>query len=103
MKRWRSLITSFLRIWNITPLQMALHNTPARTSCHELKRANLHDSRPSPYQYATGAEHCKDTYCTRGVRLHRAFGYDELPLFDPFLMLDDFRAKSPHDYLPGFP
>ena len=38
-----------------------------------------------------------------GVRLHRAFGYDELPLFDPFLMLDDFRAKNPHDYLPGFP
>jgi redox-sensitive bicupin YhaK (pirin superfamily) len=38
-----------------------------------------------------------------GVRLHRAFGYDELPLFDPFLMLDDFRAKDPHDYLPGFP
>jgi redox-sensitive bicupin YhaK (pirin superfamily) len=38
-----------------------------------------------------------------GVRLHRAFGYDELPLFDPFLMLDDFRATNPHDYLPGFP
>jgi len=38
-----------------------------------------------------------------GVRLHRAFGYDELPLFDPFLMLDDFRANRPHDYLPGFP
>jgi redox-sensitive bicupin YhaK (pirin superfamily) len=38
-----------------------------------------------------------------GVRLHRAFGYDELPRFDPFLMLDDFRAKNPHDYLPGFP
>ena len=39
-----------------------------------------------------------------GVRLHRAFGYEETPLFDPFLMLDDFRAgKRPEDYLAGFP
>ena len=39
-----------------------------------------------------------------GVRLHRAFGYEEVPLFDPFLMLDDFRAgKKPEDYLAGFP
>ena len=38
-----------------------------------------------------------------GVRLHRAFGSYEVPQFDPFLMLDDFRAKSPSDYLPGFP
>jgi quercetin 2,3-dioxygenase len=39
-----------------------------------------------------------------GVRLHRAFGYEEVPLFDPFLMLDDFRAgKRPEDYLAGFP
>jgi len=38
-----------------------------------------------------------------GVRLHRAFGYHEIPLFDPFLMLDDFRAERPEDYLAGFP
>jgi redox-sensitive bicupin YhaK (pirin superfamily) len=38
-----------------------------------------------------------------GVRLHRAFGYSEIPLFDPFLMLDDFRADRPDDYLKGFP
>ncbi|HXX56014.1 MAG TPA: pirin family protein [Methanoregula sp.] len=39
-----------------------------------------------------------------GVRLHRAFGYEEVPLFDPFLMLDDFRAGTrPEDYLAGFP
>jgi quercetin 2,3-dioxygenase len=39
-----------------------------------------------------------------GVRLHRAFGYGELPHFDPFLMLDDFRAgEDPSDYLAGFP
>jgi quercetin 2,3-dioxygenase len=38
-----------------------------------------------------------------GVRLHRAFGTYEVPQFDPFLMLDDFRAQKPEDYLPGFP
>ncbi|MDD1693376.1 MAG: pirin family protein [Methanoregula sp.] len=38
-----------------------------------------------------------------GVRLHRAFGYHEIPAFDPFLMLDDFRADRPEDYLAGFP
>jgi quercetin 2,3-dioxygenase len=38
-----------------------------------------------------------------GVHLHRAFGYYEVPQFDPFLMLDDFRAGRPEDYLAGFP
>ena len=38
-----------------------------------------------------------------GVRLHRAFGYYEVPQFDPFLMLDDFRSDKPEDYLAGFP
>ncbi len=38
-----------------------------------------------------------------GVHLRRAFGYDQVPLFDPFLMLDDFRSNDPAKYLPGFP
>ena len=38
-----------------------------------------------------------------GVRLHRAFGYYEMPQFDPFLMLDDFRSGTPEEYLAGFP
>jgi hypothetical protein len=38
-----------------------------------------------------------------GVRLHRAFGNYEVPQFDPFLMLDDFRSDKPEDYLAGFP
>ena len=38
-----------------------------------------------------------------GVRLYRAFGSYEVPQFDPFLMLDDFRARQPEDYLAGFP
>jgi len=38
-----------------------------------------------------------------GVHLHRVFGYNQVPQFDPFLLLDDFRADDPADYLKGFP
>ena len=38
-----------------------------------------------------------------GVHLKRAFGYAQVPQFDPFLMLDDFHSSNPADYLPGFP
>jgi len=38
-----------------------------------------------------------------GVRLSRAFGYAQVPHFDPFLMLDDFHTADPADYLAGFP
>lgn len=38
-----------------------------------------------------------------GVRLHRVFGFGAERRFDPFLMLDDFRADDPDDFLAGFP
>jgi redox-sensitive bicupin YhaK (pirin superfamily) len=38
-----------------------------------------------------------------GVHLKRAFGYREVPQFDPFLLLDDFHSDNPADYLAGFP
>lgn len=38
-----------------------------------------------------------------GVRLKRVFGYQQLPLFDPFLLLDDFHTADPEEYLAGFP
>jgi redox-sensitive bicupin YhaK (pirin superfamily) len=38
-----------------------------------------------------------------GVRLNRAFGYHQVPAFDPFLLLDDFHSQDPDDYLAGFP
>jgi redox-sensitive bicupin YhaK (pirin superfamily) len=38
-----------------------------------------------------------------GVHLHRAFSRDETELFDPFLLLDDFRSATPKHYLKGFP
>jgi quercetin 2,3-dioxygenase len=45
----------------------------------------------------------RETIEGAGVRLHRGFGYPEVPRFDPFLMLDDFRIDNPADYLAGFP
>lgn len=38
-----------------------------------------------------------------GVHLKRAFGYAQVPQFDPFLMLDDFHSSNPAEYLAGFP
>ena len=38
-----------------------------------------------------------------GVHLKRAFGPAEVPLLDPFLMLDDFHSDDPEDYIAGFP
>jgi len=38
-----------------------------------------------------------------GVHLRRAFGNREVPQFDPFLLLDDFRSDNPQEYNRGFP
>ncbi|MFX0102417.1 MAG: pirin family protein [Candidatus Hodarchaeota archaeon] len=38
-----------------------------------------------------------------GVRLKRAFGYHNVPILDPFLLLDDFHSNNPDDYIAGFP
>ena len=38
-----------------------------------------------------------------GVHLHRAFGNNDVPLFDPFLLFDDFRSDTPEHYKKGFP
>ena len=38
-----------------------------------------------------------------GVHLNRVFGYHEVPLLDPFLLLDDFHSDNPDDYIAGFP
>ncbi|MDD5675328.1 MAG: pirin family protein [Chitinivibrionales bacterium] len=45
----------------------------------------------------------KPTIEGAGVHLHRAFGNSEVPLFDPFLLLDDFRSDEPRHFLKGFP
>jgi redox-sensitive bicupin YhaK (pirin superfamily) len=45
----------------------------------------------------------KPTLEGAGVHLNRVFGNSEVPLFDPFLLLDDFRSDNPEHYLKGFP
>ena len=38
-----------------------------------------------------------------GVHLKRAFGNNDVPLLDPFLLFDDFHSDDPDDYIQGFP
>jgi len=45
----------------------------------------------------------KPTIEGAGVHLRRVFGFYEVPLCDPFLMLDDFGSQDPRDYILGFP
>lgn len=47
--------------------------------------------------------HSRSTLEGAGVHLKRAFGNTEVPRFDPFLMLDDFRSEDPDHYRRGFP
>ena len=45
----------------------------------------------------------KPTIEGAGVRLERVFGHREVPLFDPFLLLDNFGSEKPENYIKGFP
>lgn len=45
----------------------------------------------------------KPTIEGAGVHLRRAFGHSEASIFDPFLLLDDFRSDNPDHYVKGFP
>jgi quercetin 2,3-dioxygenase len=45
----------------------------------------------------------KPTLEGAGVHLKRAFGNQQVPLLDPFLLLDDFHSDNPAYYLKGFP
>lgn len=38
-----------------------------------------------------------------GVHLKRAFGFQHVPAFDPFLLFDEFRSEKPEEYSMGFP
>ena len=45
----------------------------------------------------------KPTVEGAGVHLKRVFGFSQVPMFDPFLLLDDFRSDNPAHYIKGFP
>jgi len=38
-----------------------------------------------------------------GVKLHRAFGFQDPSEMDPFLLFDDFRNELTEDFEKGFP
>ena len=45
----------------------------------------------------------KPTIEGAGVHLKRVFGFSQVPMFDPFLLLDDFRSDNPEHFIKGFP
>ncbi len=45
----------------------------------------------------------KPTIEGAGVHLRRGFGFSEVPLFDPFLLFDDFRSGEKEYFSKGFP
>lgn len=45
----------------------------------------------------------KSTIEGAGVHLRRVSGFSQVPMFDPFLLLDDFRSDNPEHYVKGFP
>lgn len=45
----------------------------------------------------------KPTIEGAGVHLRRGFGFSEVPLFDPFLLFDDFRSAEKEYFTKGFP
>lgn len=45
----------------------------------------------------------KPTIEGAGVKLHRAFGFENPDMLDPFLLFDDFRNENPEDFAAGFP
>ena len=38
-----------------------------------------------------------------GVNLKRGFGFSQVPMFEPFLLFDDFHSDNPEHYFKGFP
>jgi hypothetical protein len=55
------------------------------------------------FRPVTSASTAQPTLEGAGVHLHRAFGFGDPELSDPFLLLDDFRNDAPHLYQRGFP
>jgi len=57
----------------------------------------------SSAHYINKVQRSRPTIEGAGVHLMRAFGPAEVPLLDPFLLLDDFHSRNMSDYIAGFP
>jgi quercetin 2,3-dioxygenase len=69
------------------------------TPLHQSARATIVKQRRKVKKIV----HSTPTIEGAGVHLNRVFGFGETRLFDPFLLLDDFRSDDPSRYLAGFP
>ena len=61
------------------------------------------DVDPNPSREIDQVLPSRETIEGAGVHLRRAFGYQEVPRLDPFLLLDDFRSENPAEFIAGFP
>jgi redox-sensitive bicupin YhaK (pirin superfamily) len=57
----------------------------------------------SPARHVTRLIAAKPATDGAGVRMKRLQGIPDLPSFDPFLMLDEFKSDDPSAYIGGFP
>lgn len=64
---------------------------------------NQRAMRPGGQRALTRVIHGMATSDGAGVELTRVIGSPELPMLDPFLLLDVFRSDDPDDYIAGFP
>lgn len=67
---------------------------------HDIERGYETMSRPRATEKVFKSVH---TIEGAGVNLRRGFGHGHVPIFDPFLLFDDFRGDRPDDYIKGFP
>ena len=61
------------------------------------------DKQSGLIREVVGIWESKPTLEGAGVHLRRAFGFQEVPRLDPFLLLDAFKSENPEDYKAGFP
>jgi quercetin 2,3-dioxygenase len=67
------------------------------------KFAEAPPTKPPAIRPVTQTFEGTETLEGAGVRLRRMFSGNEVPLLDPFLLLDNFGSSNPADYLAGFP
>lgn len=60
-------------------------------------------AQPHSERHLSRTVHGRPATDGAGVELTRVIGQPDLPMLDPFLLLDAFRSDDPDDYIAGFP
>jgi len=63
----------------------------------------MDDSGPESTREVEAILPSRETIEGAGVHLRRAFGNQQVPRLDPFLLLDDFRSENPAEFVADFP